>query len=154
MRKIKKLVAFKMYETPSGGTRDWYGYVGIFHKWGTSLEEDDKGFHEQTVGIVEVIGGTRIIKDEQVKFHKEVTKGVIMTPTPENMQFLNMYKAENTKDYILGIDCANLPDVSVTIFDIKNMKTVISKKADTTNYNEIMQTLAKEYNIPLPDNNG
>jgi len=35
-----------------------FDFVGEFHQWGTELEEDDRGLHEVTVGIIELKDGT------------------------------------------------------------------------------------------------
>lgn len=42
---------------------------GLFHCWGTEIEEDEKGFHESTVAIVESVSGDVYkIDPNQIKF--------------------------------------------------------------------------------------
>lgn len=48
----------KVYKGSENNKPVYEEFEGYFHGWGKDLQEDEQGFHEQTIAIVEMEDGT------------------------------------------------------------------------------------------------
>lgn len=76
---MRKVLFKKWNQVDSGkGQYGWSGFVyeGLFHHWGSSFEEDDKGIYPYTVALV------------------EEPDGKIADVLPSNIKFVTPYEKE------------------------------------------------------------
>lgn len=54
----KRPCSFKLHKGSENNKPIYEAFEGYFHGWGKELQEDEQGFHEQTVAIVELEDGS------------------------------------------------------------------------------------------------